>query len=197
MPDSAQARDGHGRDVVTTLLTSWRNGNPDAVNELFPIVYRELQRLARASRRRVDAGETLRTTALVHEAYLKLVDQSSATIQDRQHFFALAARVMRQVLIDGLRRRAAGKRGGAARALSLDEISEPDDAGRAAAALAIDQALERLGALDDRLRQIVELRVFCGLSVEQTAEVIGASARTVKREWRKARAFLLVQLAAP
>ena len=83
MPDAAQARDGHDRDVVTTLLTSWRSSNPDAVNQPLPIVYRELQRLARASRRRLDAGETLRTTALVHEAYLKLVDQSSATIQDR------------------------------------------------------------------------------------------------------------------
>jgi RNA polymerase sigma factor (TIGR02999 family) len=184
------------RDVVTTLLVSWRQGDPDAVNRLFPVVYRELQRLARHSRRRIRAGETLRTTALVHEAYLKLVDNATATVQDRQHFFALAAQVMRQVLLDAGRRRVAGKRGGGSLHVSLEDVAEPDDAGRAVNLMALDAALDKLGAVDERLRQIVELRVFCGLTVEQTAEVIGASPRTVKRDWRKARAFLLVEISS-
>ena len=188
------AQSGEASNAVTALLASWRRGDSDAANQLFPVVYRELQRLARLTRRSLPRSETLRTTAIVHEAYLKLVDQTAATINDRHHFFALASRVMRQVLVDGSRRRAAAKRGGDVPHISIDDVAQPDAADRAINILALDAALDRLEAIDDRLRQIVELRVFSGLTVEQTAEVIGASPRTVKRDWRKARAFLLVEM---
>ena len=181
-----------GVDGVTQLLASWREGDPDAVNALFPLVYRELRALARRKRRGGSTGETLRTTALVHEAYLKLADHAKADIRDRQHFFALASRVMRQVLVDACRRRNAEKRGGAASQGELDDTLGTDV--RTVEVLILDQALERLARLDARLCQIVELRVFSGLTVEEIAELIGTSPRTVKRDWRKARAFLVSAL---
>ena len=194
-PDPA-APAGDRRESVTALLSSWREGDADAVSALFPVVYRELRALARRHRRSLSAGETLRTTALVHEAYLKLVDQPSMNILGRQHFFALAARVMRQVLVDAGRRRRAGKRGGEAIHLSLDEIGEPAVTCGGVDVQALDEALTHLGVVDERLSRIVELRVFCGLTVDETADLVGASPRTVKRDWRKARAFLLAQIAA-
>ncbi len=177
---------------VTELLAAWREGDRDAIRELMPLVYDDLRALAR--RQTAGGSETLRTTALVHEAYMKLARHSHLAVQDRRHFFALAAKAMRQLVVDHARRRAAAKRGGAGGALSLDEAQIPLQA-RAAEIVALDEALDRLAALDESLSRVVELRFFAGLSVEETADVLGCSPRTVKREWRKARALLHADLA--
>jgi RNA polymerase sigma factor (TIGR02999 family) len=182
-------------EAVTELLASWRQGNADAVNTLFSLLYRELQIMARRHRRASSAGETMRTTVLVHEAYLKLVDHAKMDIQDRHHFFSLASRVMRQVIVDATRRREAAKRGSGATHIALDDVA--DGSGPLIDVLALDEALDRLSAMDARLCQIVELRLFSGLTVEETAELLGASPRTIKRDWRKARAFLFAELRAP
>jgi len=156
---------------------------------LFPLVYEELRALARGQLRRHPAGETLRPTALVHEAYLKLVDQTRVKLNDREHFFALAARAMRQILVDHARRQSAGKRGGNAAHTSLSQDETPVEL-RAVEMLALNDALTRLECVDCRLARVVELRFFGGLSVEETAASLDLSPRTVKRDWRKARAFL-------
>jgi RNA polymerase sigma factor (TIGR02999 family) len=176
----------HGE--ITRLLISWRDGSNESVNELFSLVYRELRVLARRQLRR-GGGQTLDTTELVHEGYLKLVDQSRVSVQDRAHFFAVASRVMRHILVDHARRRSSLKRGGGETPLPLAEanvaaVSRPDEL------LAIDQALGRLESLDPRMVRLVEMRFFAGLSVEETAGALEISPRTVKREWVKARAFL-------
>lgn len=177
---------------ITELLAAWREGDREAIRELMPLVYDELRALAR--RQAAGGSETLRTTALVHEAYLKLARHSHLAVQDRQHFFALAAKAMRQLVVDHARRRTAVKRGGAAGAVSLDEAQIPHQA-RAAEIIALDEALDRLASLDEALSRVVELRFFAGLSVEETAGVLDCSPRTVKREWRKARALLHADLA--
>lgn len=176
---------------VTRLLKTLRDGERSALDDLFPLIYRELHALAHrqlASRR---PGRTLNSTALVHEAYLKLVGQSNAVWQDRKHFFAVAATAMRHIIVDYARHRRALKRGGNVRPTLLDEdrMSVPVDE-RADEIIALDEALEHLNALDERLARTVELRFFGGLSVEEAAEVLDVSERTVKRDWRKARAFL-------
>jgi RNA polymerase sigma factor (TIGR02999 family) len=178
-------------DTVTGLLAAWRAGDREAADRLMPLVYDELRRLAR--HRLAGPDQTLQTTALVHEAYLKLAGHSQLAVQDRHHFFALAAKAMRQLVVDHARRRAAAKRGGAVRAIALDELQIPVD-DRAEEMLALDKALERLAALDETLSRIVELRYFAGLSVEETADALDCSPRTVKRDWRKARAFLYHEL---
>jgi RNA polymerase sigma factor (TIGR02999 family) len=181
------------QEGVTQLLAAWRAGDRDAADRLMPLVYDELRRIAR--RRLAGSHQTLQTTALVHEAYLKLAEHSRLAVQDRQHFFALAARAMRQLVVDHARRRTAGKRGGDVRMVALDDVQVPMD-DRADEMLALDEALERLSALDETLSRIVELRYFAGLSVEETADALGCSTRTVKRDWRKARAFLHHELAS-
>lgn len=177
---------------MTQLLAAWRGGDRNAVDELMPLVYDELRALARRQRRGREDG-TLQTTALVHEAYLKLSRHSRLVVQDRQHFFALAAKAMRQLIVDHARRRVATKRGGQARLVALDNVDVPAVT-RAADIVALDQALERLEDLDEPLSRMVELRFFAGFSVEETAEILGCSPRTVKREWRKARALLHAEL---
>ena len=181
-------------DDITRLLVSLRDGQRDAWNELFPMVYEELRAIAR---RRIPAGgeRTLSTTALVHEAYLKLFDHTHLTVNDRKHFYALAARAMRQILIDHARRRSTAKRGGGQVRIDLEDatIGVED---RAAELLALDQALKRLATLDERMAQVVELRFFGGLSVEETAEVLGVDPRTIKRDWRRARAVLHQELSS-
>jgi RNA polymerase sigma factor (TIGR02999 family) len=178
---------------VTTLLLAWRDGDERAPGQLFTLLYRELRALAHAQLRRRVPLPSLATTALVHEAYLKLADRSRLDLRDRGHFMALAARAMRQIVVDHARRRAAGKRGGYA-------VAEVFDEGRAAAGapnvdvLALDEALSRLEGVDARLSRLVEMRFFGGLSVEETAAALGLSERTVKREWQKARAFLYAEL---
>jgi RNA polymerase sigma factor (TIGR02999 family) len=174
---------------ITRLLAEVRAGDAAALDRLFALVYEELRAEAHrrlAFRRR---GETVSTTALVHETYLKLVGAGRKAWRDRVHFFAVAARAMRQILIDDARRRSAAKRGGGEAPQVLDEERVGMES-RAEELLALDCALTRLAAFDGRLGQLVELRFFAGLSVEETAEILGLSPRTVKRDWRKARAFL-------
>jgi RNA polymerase sigma factor (TIGR02999 family) len=174
---------------VTRLLAELRTGDRTALDRLFPLIYDELHGRAHHQLARHRPGDTLSTTALVHEAYLKLTDSAGQSYNDRIHFFAVASRAMRQILVDHARRKLAEKRGGGLRPVSLDpaDLASPD---RAEELLALDEALGELAALDERLARTVELRFFGGLSVEETADVLGTSPRTVKRDWRKARAFL-------
>ncbi len=159
------------------------------MDELFPLVYDELHGMAHGRLRRGSPGQTLNTTALVHEAYLKLVDQSRAEWNDRNHFLAVASVAMRSILVDYARRRTALKRGGDQRDVTLDEM-QPGVVGRAEEILALDEALGSLAKLNERLAKLVELRFFGGLSVVETSQVLEISERTVKRDWRKARAIL-------
>ena len=174
---------------VTRLLQDWGKGDQQALEELLPLIYNELRRLAHNFLYRERPEHTLQTTALVHEAYLKLIDQRDARWQNRAHFFAIAAQAMRRILIDSARRHAAMKRGGPSEKLSLDEalsISvEPD-----ANLLALDEALTALAEIDPQQSRIVELRYFGGLTIEETAEVMKISPATIKREWAMARAWL-------
>ena len=178
---------------VTDLLNDWGNGDQEALNRLMPLVYDELHRLASRYLRHERVGHTLQTTALVHEAYLKLVDQKKANWHNRVQFFAAAAKVMRHVLVDYARSRKAAKRGGDYCRLSLDEaaISSQD---KDADLLVLNEALDNLAAIDPQQSRVVELRVFGGLTVEDTAEALGISARTVKREWSMAKAWLHQQI---
>lgn len=177
---------------ITRLLVSLREGDPGALEVLFPIVYAELRSLAHRQLSGHRPG-TLNTTAVVHEAYLKLVGSQRVEAENRLHFFSLAARAMRQILIDHARTRLAQKRGAGATRQLLDG----DDVAVEACAdelLDLDSALERLSEVDEGLGKVVELRFFAGLSVEETAELLGVSARTVKRHWRTARAFLYAEM---
>jgi RNA polymerase sigma factor (TIGR02999 family) len=180
--------------AVTLLLTRLREGNQEAANELAPLVYAELRRMAGAYMQRERSGHTLQATALVHEAYMRLVGGEPAEWQNRAHFFAIAAHTMRQVLLDYARRRHADKRGGAGiRKVDMDaELLVASDA--LEDVIAVDEALEKLAAIDPRQSRLVELRFFAGLSVEEAAEVLGVSAVTVKREWRLAKAWLRREL---
>ncbi len=190
---TTQDQDAPGE--ITGHLISWRKGDRTAFDRLFPIVYDQLRILAHRQIRRSGGGDpSLNTTTLLHEAYLKLVDQTRAEVQDRHHFFALAAKAMRHILVDEARRRAAHKRGAGIDALPLEEDATAA-VERGAELVAVDQALERLEAADPRLGKIVELRFFGGLSVEETAGALDLSPRTVKRDWQKARAFLYHELA--
>ena len=173
---------------ITGLLAALRGGDRAALDRLFPLVYRELHDRAHGQLARHRPGDTLSTTALVHEAYLKLTDSAHQTYQDRVHFFAVASRAMRQILVDYARRRMAVKRGGAPPVTLDPEVV--GDPGRPEELVALDEALVRLEALDERLARTVEMRFFGGLSVEETAAALGVSPRTVKRDWRKARAVL-------
>jgi len=174
---------------ITRLLVSISEGDRHALNWLFPVVYAELRALAHRQLAHIRPGETLRTTALVHEAYLKLLGADRPEWHDRRHFFAVASRAMRQISVDYARARATQKRGGNTPALTLDEQRLPV-ADRAHELVQLDQALTELESLSERQGQVVELRFFGGLSVEETAAVMDVSERTVKREWQKARAFL-------
>jgi RNA polymerase sigma-70 factor, ECF subfamily len=174
---------------VSQLLVDWSNGDQAALDKLLPLVNAELRQLARRYMRRENPGHTLQTSALVNEAYLRLIDQKSVRWQNRAHFFGIAARLMRRILIDHARSHHRAKRGGWALRVSLDEAAAVTEA-RAAELLAVDEALEKLTAMDARKGRIVELRFFGGLSLEETAEVLGISSPTVQREWRAAKAWL-------
>jgi RNA polymerase sigma factor (TIGR02999 family) len=178
---------------VTRLLLAWSDGDQTALNQLIPLVYGELRRLAKNHRRRERAGQTLQTTALIHEAYLRLIDASQVRLENRRHFFAAASRLMRQALIDLARERHSRKRGGAAVQISLDDamvISRQRDV----ELLALDEALTALAEFDARKCQVVELRFFGGFSVEETAEALNVSVETVHRDWRLAKAWLVRRL---
>jgi len=180
--------DPHGE--ITEQLLAFRGGDREALNQLMPLVYDRLRAMAHARLAGRDPGASLETTGLVHEAYLRLVDQSRAEWRDRSHFFAVAATAMRQIVVDRARRRGAAKRGGPVRTEVLDEARDGSAAARIEEILAVDEALTRLGALDERLVKMVELRFFAGLSIEETGEVLGLDPRTINRDWRVARALL-------
>jgi len=174
---------------VTQLLVNWNNGDQAALNQLLPLVNDELRRLARHYLRRESPGHTLQPTALVNEAYLRLIDQRQVQWQNRAHFFGIAAQLMRRILVDHARRHAYAKRGGGAIQVSFDEGMAVTEA-KAAELLAVHEALEKLNAMDARKGRIVELRFFGGLNLDETAEVLGISSPTVQREWRAAKAWL-------
>jgi RNA polymerase sigma factor (TIGR02999 family) len=175
-------------EEVTRLLAAWGQGDESARDRLMPLVYAELHRLASRHLAR-ERESTLQTTALVHEAYLKLVDQRAASWQNRAHFFAIAARLIRRILIDHARRRDRARRGGGAPHVSIDEAAAVSIE-RSAELIALDEALTELAAIDPRKSEVVELRFFGGLSVEETAAALGVSAVTVMRDWSTARAWL-------
>ena len=174
---------------VTQLLADVQNGRPDAAPQLMPLVYEELRRLARAQMRGERSDHTLQATALVHEAYFRLVNQPDRTWQNRTHFIRVAAQVMRRMLIDYARARRTAKREGGLQRVPLEEpllLTEE----QSAEVLALNEALERLAQFDARQSRVVELRFFGGLTVEETAEALGLSTKTVKRDWCVARAWL-------
>ena len=174
---------------MTRLLLAWSGGDRSALDQLLPLVEEELHRLAHRYMSRERPDHTLQTTALVNEAYVRLIDQRRVRWQNRAHFFAIAAQTMRRILIDHARRRAFDKRGGGARELQLDEAAVLTDE-RAAELVALDDALQALAEVDERKSRVVEMRFFGGLSVEETAEALGVSAVTVMREWSLAKAWL-------
>jgi RNA polymerase sigma factor (TIGR02999 family) len=178
---------------VTALLGDWSRGNPAALNELLPLVYAELRRVAARQLRRERADHSLQPTALVHEAYIRLVDQRQVDWQNRAHFFGVAANVMRRILVDHARRHGASKRGKGVRCLSIDEVKEVA-ASNEMPILALDQALDRLQTIDAGLATIVELRAFGGLTIEEAAHVLSVSPSTAKRDWRTAKAWLTREL---
>lgn len=180
---------------VTSLLVAYRQGDRGAFDRLMPLVYDDLRRIARRHLRRSSPGQTLDTTSLVHEYYLKMLDQTRLQAQDRSHFLAISARAMRQVIIDHARRRAAAKRGGGQEKMTLDESRIALEE-QAEWLLGLDQALTRLGEHNQRLSQVVECRFFAGLSEEETAEALGVSLRTAQRDWMRARAWLKEELSA-
>lgn len=174
---------------ITRLLRDWSEGDRGALDKLLPLVYGDLHRRAEAAMRSERGDHTLQPTALVHEAYLKLVDQRNIDWKNRAHFFGVAARAMRQVLVDHARRRAAGKRGYGEARITLSRAN-PATPAPSLDLLALDQAIERLAALDERQARLAELRLFGGLTVEESAEVLGCSHATVSREWKHAEVWL-------
>ena len=184
---------------ITGLLKAWGNGDHAAQQELIPLVYNELRELASRYRRKAGAGDTLQTTALVNEAYIRLVDIEGVDWRDRAHFFAISANVIRRILIDVARSHMAEKRGGPNKEVIVPDWNDIPLPGLCGAdqLLALDETLNRLVAMDARRGRIVELRVFGGLSVEETAEVLGVSAITVMRDWRVAKAWLVRELGGP
>ena len=178
---------------ITQLLLQWRGGDESALEQLMPLVYEELRRLARQCMRGERAGHTLQTTALVNEAYLRLVNSSRVQWQDRAHFFAIASQLMRRVLVDEARRRRNLKRGGEYTRIEIDQM-ELNTPPRDFDLLALDQALDRLTDFAPRKGKVVELRFFAGLSIEETALVLAVSTDIVKREWRTAKLWLLQEL---
>jgi RNA polymerase sigma-70 factor (ECF subfamily) len=171
----------------------WRAGDELALERLMPLVYEELRRMARQCMRRERAGDTLQTTALVNEAYLRMVNSSRVEWHDRAHFFAIAAQLMRRVLVDEARKRHYQKRGGGFTRIALDEAIMPAEQ-REFDLLALDEALDRLGQFAPRKCRVVEMRFFGGLSIEETSAALGVSADIVKREWRTAKLWLLHEL---
>lgn len=185
---------GSGPSEVTRLIRACADGRDEAFDSLIELVYDDLRRIAHRTLRGERRGHTLDTTALVHEAYLKLVPQAEASWRDRAHFFAVASRVIRHILIDYARRRNADKRDGGVRVTFREDLARSDPAG--VDLLALDEALERLAAHDERLVRIVECRFFGGMTIDETASVLDISPRTVDRGWARARTYLYRDLAA-
>jgi RNA polymerase sigma-70 factor (ECF subfamily) len=182
-----------GQDEITLLLKAWGTGDHTALDKLTPLVYEQLRRIARRHMREERAGNTLQTTALINEAYLRLVDVNSSGWRDRAHFFAFSARLMRRILVDAARARGSAKRGGLAIRVDHSKTFNPDDlpgAGRSAELVALDDALNALAEIDVRKARVIEKRFFAGLSVEETAGVLGISTQSVLRDWKLARVWL-------
>jgi RNA polymerase sigma-70 factor, ECF subfamily len=177
---------------VTDLLLQMRDGDTNAMDRLFTLVYEELRRMAHAQLRRERPGHTLGTTGLVHETYVRLVDQTRVEWRDRGHFFVAAAWAMRRILVDYARRNRAARRGGGSVRLTLNE--DLPAAERGEMLLALDEALDRLAALDQRLSQVVECRYFVGLTEQETADALGVTRRTIQRDWAKARGWLYLEM---
>lgn len=194
MPDSPQAdRPEEQTSETTQLLRAWAEGDRGALEQLTPRVYRTLRRIAGYQMQHERAGDSMQATALVHEAYLELIDVKSVDWQHRAHFFAVSAQIMRHILLDRARRRLAAKRGGTAERINLDEL--PDlSSNRASELIALEDALNALATKDERKARVVELRFFGGLSVEETAEVLSVSPETVMRDWKFARSWLHAEL---
>ncbi len=189
MPDASQTE-------ITQLLRAWGGGDAQALDRLTPVVYDELRRMAHRYMRREGAENSLQATALVHEAYLKLIDARIAQWQDRAHFFAVSARLMRRILVDAARAKEAGKRGGGAVRVEINESIDGAPL-RSDEMLRLDDALEALAKFDARKADVVELRFFGGLSVEETAEVLKISAQSVMRDWKLARVWLAREMERP
>jgi len=187
--------DSQSNNDVTQLLQAWHQGDAGALDRLLPLVYDELRRVARARLRRERPGHTLQATALVHEAYLRLVGAGGTTPQNRTHLFAVAARMMRQILVDHARRKEARKRGGAATMVALHEsVPAPDIA--LVDILALDEALTELNALDPRLCRVVELKFFAGLNIDEAAQALAVSPATIERDWTVSKAWLHQRLSS-
>jgi len=179
---------------LTQLLTDWSNGDAQALEKLIPLVYRDLHRLAERYLRSESPSHTLQSTALVHEAYLRLIDQRNTRWQNRAHFFGISAQLIRRILVDHARARKAGKRGGDAAKIQIDEsVAAPEQ--QNLDLVVLDDCLRALAEIDPQQARVVELRYFAGLTVEETAEVMRVSPTTVKREWRLARAWLHREIA--
>jgi RNA polymerase sigma factor (TIGR02999 family) len=176
-------------EEITDLLLDWGRGEKAALDRVIPMVYEELRRLAHRQMRRERAGDTLQTTALINEAYLRLVDYARMRPRDRAHFYAIAAQAMRRILIERARSRHSAKRGSGAQRLSLDEVGNVSDE-RSADLVALDEALTNLAAIDPRKAQIVELKYFGGMTIEEAANVLGVSTPTVERDWHTAKIWL-------
>jgi RNA polymerase sigma factor (TIGR02999 family) len=181
--------------TITALLIEWSDGDPKALDELTPLVYEELRRMARTYLRAERPDHTLQPTALVHEAYLRLIDQHSVTWQNRAHFFGIASQMMRRILVNHAIARARAKRGGKMQKLSLDQALNVTDQPEVVL-LALDEALKKLEVLDPQQSRVVELRYFGGLSIEETAAVLNSSPATIKREWATARLWLRREIAS-
>lgn len=192
MSDRFQA-ENHQTSETTLLLRAWADGDQNALERLTPHVYRTLRRIAARHLQNERDGQTLQATALVHEAYLELVDITNVDWQHRAHFYAVSAQIMRHILLDRARRRVAAKRGGHAEHLNLDELPNLGE-NRARELIALEDALNALTAIDERKARVVELRFFGGLSVEETAEVLKISPETVMRDWKFARSWLQAEL---
>lgn len=188
MPDRSQET-----AAITELLIAWTDGNRDALDRLAPIVYDDLRRLAAGYMQREPPGHPLQPTALVHEAYLRLIDQRQVQWRNRAHFFGVAAQMMRRILVDHARKRLADKRGGAVTIVGLDEVS-PASESHTVDVLALDQALDQLTGVDPRLCRVVELRYFAGLNIDETASALDVSTATVERDWKVAKAWLFQRL---
>ena len=179
---------------ITRMLQEWSGGKQEALDALLPLVYAELHRQASRYLRRERAGHTLQTTALIHEAYLKLIDQREVNWQNRAHFFGIAAQAMRRILVDYAKTRHREKRGGVAENLPLEEAALVVSEERSIDLVALDEALTRLAKFDERQARIVELRYFSGLTIEETAEVLRISPATVKSDWNVAKAWLRYEI---
>jgi RNA polymerase sigma factor (TIGR02999 family) len=193
MEDLQEQNPDQARHEITGRLLAWNSGDADALEDVINAVYKELRRMADRYLRHEPTGHSLQPTALVHEAYLRLIDQTQVTWQNRAHFFGVAAQMMRRILVDHARTKHREKRGGNERTFSLEEVLEIGK-GRTADLVSLDEAMDKLAEIDERKSRVVEMRFFGGLSVDETAEALNVSPQTILRDWKLAKAWLYQQL---